>query len=89
MKSGNFSKRLGAAAKGFQFCSFKFQFAFFGLNAVLYVSNSIIIAKFRLHYIICRIIQRILVFIIWAICHGTKWNAIDYASQLILWTKCF
>ena len=31
---------------------------------MLYVSNSIIIAKFRLHYIICSIIQRILVVII-------------------------
>ena len=36
MKSGTFSKRSGAATKGFKSCEFWFQVAFFNLNTVLY-----------------------------------------------------
>ena len=36
MKSGAFSKRSGAASKGFGSCEFWFQVAFFNLNTVLY-----------------------------------------------------
>ena len=37
MKSGTFSKRSGAATKGFESCEFWFQVAFFNLNTVLYL----------------------------------------------------
>ena len=37
MKSGTFSKRSGAAIKGFESCEFWFQVAFFNLNTVLYL----------------------------------------------------
>ena len=36
MKSGTFSKRSGAATKGFESCEFWFQVAFFNLNTALY-----------------------------------------------------
>ena len=36
MKSGTFSKRSGAATKGFESCEFWFQVAFFNLNTVFY-----------------------------------------------------
>ena len=36
MKSGTFSKRSGAATKGFESCEFWFQVAFFNLNTVSY-----------------------------------------------------
>ena len=37
MKSGTFSKRSGAAKKGFKSCEFWFQVAFFNLNTILYL----------------------------------------------------
>ena len=37
MKSGTFSKRSGAATKGFESCEFWFQVAFFNLNTALYL----------------------------------------------------
>ena len=47
--------KLEATKKGFQFCKFWFQMAFFSLNAVLYVLTrsawNKMIAKFRRHYI--------------------------------------
>ena len=36
LKSGTFSKRSGAATKGFESCEFWFQVAFFNLNTALY-----------------------------------------------------
>ena len=36
MKSGTFSKRSGAATKGFESCEFWVQVAFFNLNTALY-----------------------------------------------------
>ena len=36
MKSGTFSKRSGAATKGFESCEFWFQLAIFNLNTSLY-----------------------------------------------------
>ena len=36
MESGSFSKRSGAATKGFESCEFWFQVAFFNLNTALY-----------------------------------------------------
>ena len=36
MKSGTFSKRSGAATKGFESCEFWFQVAFFNLNTAWY-----------------------------------------------------
>ena len=36
MKSGTFSKRSGAATKGFESCEFWFQAAFFNSNTALY-----------------------------------------------------
>ena len=36
MKSGTFSKRSGAATKGYESCEFWFQVAFFNLNTALY-----------------------------------------------------
>ena len=36
MKSGTFSKRSGAATKGFESCEFWFQVAFFNLNTALH-----------------------------------------------------
>ena len=40
MKSGTFSKKSGAAAKGFESCEFCFQVAFFNLNTALYFLGS-------------------------------------------------
>ena len=37
MKSGTFSKRSGAATKGFESCEFWFQVTFFNLNTALYL----------------------------------------------------
>ena len=55
MKSGTFSKRSGAATKGFKSCEFWFQVAFFNLNTVLYFHSMYvwkkIISKFRWHCI--------------------------------------
>ena len=52
MKSDTFSKRSGAATKGFESCEFWFQVAFFNLNTALYFLDSMyvwqkIISKFR------------------------------------------
>ena len=39
LKSGTFSKRSGAATKGFESCEFKFQVAFFNLNTAFLFSG--------------------------------------------------
>ena len=37
MKSGTFSKRSGAASRGFESCELRFQLAFFNSNTALYL----------------------------------------------------
>ena len=56
MKSGTFSKRSGAATKGFESCELWFQVAFLNLNTAHFFWDSMcvwkkIISKFRWHCI--------------------------------------